>query len=346
MVLAVILPEQNILGFNPLQETILALAKQDSSTKLIVFSQGRQSRNQGLSPNISYETLPKNWNNVLVKSFWYSTSLKKLIKSHGITHFWSADAYKLKNSSVSTAVFADDYFLKDNWFSLRRSMAKSSARLLFSEEAFPKIIKQKFGNVGAAIILPQSLPIVETSSQSLLYDVPYFLCYTKGASKLEVLQLFKAFSFFKRRMSSSTKLILLTEGIQEAESVDNFQNYKFREDVHFEPNPNKEKLFNLLQNCVAWVNLTPSSTPSFPIYLAAQAGKPVIARNDEEKGQIFGETLAYFDSQETLAAQMINMYKDENLRSFFADLGLSMAAQKINEFQNLALNKLLANTEL
>jgi glycosyltransferase involved in cell wall biosynthesis len=250
----------------------------------------------------------------------------------------------LKNHSVSTAVFADEYFLKDNWFALRRSMAKSSARLIFSEEAFPKIIKQKFGNVGAHIILPQSLPIAETSSQSSLYDVPYFLCYTKVASKLEVLQLFKAFSFFKRRMNSSTKLILLTEGIEQTELVDNFQNYKFRGDVHFESNPDKEKLFNLLTNCIAWINLTPSSTPFFPIYLAAQAAKPVIARADGLKAEVFGETLAYFDSQETLAAQMINMYKDENLRSFFADLGLSMAAQKINEFQNLALNKLLANT--
>ena len=346
MVLAVILPEQRILGFNPLEETIFALAKQHPSSKWIIFSKAQHSSIQLQLPNISRESLPRNWNNLLVKSYWYTSTLSKLIKAYGITDFWSTEAYRLKKSLVSTAVLADEYFLNDKMLSLRRSMNKYDTPLVFSEAAFPEMIKQKFGNMSSYIILPQALPDTSPARDSTEYDVPYFLCHTKEASKLEVLQLLKAFSFFKRRMSSSTKLILLTEGIDQALLVDNFQNYKFREDVHFEPIPDKEKIFNLLHNCIAWISLTKSSIPFFSIHLAAQASKPVIASADEHKAQIFGESLAYFDSQETLAAQMINMYKDENLRSFYSELSFNLTHQKIIDFQDLPLAKLLAVKEL
>lgn len=340
MVIAVILPEENVLGLHPIEQSIRYLGARLPEVKFIIYTGELSFKEELDGENIIRESLPKGFKNPISRVIWWNAGFKNQIKKYGITHLWSAKSYAGSNNALQSFVFADDSLLKGKLLALRQKLKDNRVGKIYSEEKFAAAELHNFKSQSAYIILPTIIPKASISQTEAVISEPYFVCYAANATTEEMMQLLKAFSFFKKRMSSTTKLVIITENEGGAKKIENFEGYKHKVDIQFISNYTQTELNSFIAASIGFINFSQQILSFFSIYYASNVGVAIIAKENDHLKAVFADCLAYYSSQETLAAQMINLYKDENLRLYYKE-GITSFYQQRNIDMNIMRNEAL-----
>lgn len=151
----------------------------------------------------------------------------------------------------------------------------------------------------------------------------YFI-YTGSLQPREPLvNLLKAFSFFKKRQQSGMKLVLTGGGTAPGSAfADLLKTYKYRHDVVVVPDgPERDRML-LLASAYAFVDPV-NEDFAVPVLQALQCRVPVLLARRAGLQEVAGEAALYFDPAQVtdMAHQLMLVYKDETLRSQLIEKG-------------------------
>ncbi len=156
--------------------------------------------------------------------------------------------------------------------------------------------------------------------------------YFSGTPKDDIELLLKAFSLFKKWQKSNMKLIIKINGEQKEQEgfKQKLVNYKYRGDVVLLENvltPTENPL--LMGAAYSYVYVRIKNQVPIEVLNAFNSGVPVIGTALPAIQEIFGESCVYtqLGDLDSLAEQLKNMYKDERLRTHYADLGLRKSVE-------------------
>lgn len=159
-------------------------------------------------------------------------------------------------------------------------------------------------------------------------DCEYFL-FTGGIHpRKNLLNLLKAFSVFKKWQRSNMKLLVVGRKAWQYEDVlEKLSTYKFRDDVVLLDYLDEQALAKITAS--AYAAVYPSFWEGFgvPIVEAMQSGVPIITANTSAMPETGGDAALYADPADpnTIGQLMIQIYRDEQLRSRLITKGLEQA---------------------
>ena len=175
----------------------------------------------------------------------------------------------------------------------------------------------------------------------------YFLFSGEIHQRSRLINLLKAFTFFKTRQKSNMQLIITAPAVSSDDAfMQNFNTYKYRKEVSI--------LFDLAQTDLAKITaaayafvypVVGDGTAIFPLQ-AMQCKVPVISTTDGALYTIAGDAALYAnpDNFEDLANKMMLVFKDELARSELISSAGKMIEQNSSDNTNALWEKLIVET--
>ena len=287
----------------------------------------------------------------LLWKYWYDVKIPAVLKKYKPDVFVSADGYcSLRTKLPQCMVLHDLAFLHFPGHSKAshlayykkytpKYLAKANAVATVSRfskqdilEHYP-VDEKKIDVVYSAakeIFQPVNESVREEIKNRFTEGKEYFLYTGAIHPRKNLLNLLKAFSVFKKRQKSNTKLILAGRLAWKYDSfVESLKNYKYREDVILTGYIDEPLLANITASAYALVY--PSLWEGFgvPVLEAMQCGVPVITSSLSSMQEIAGDAALYADADrfENIAEQMMRIYKDEALGKELIEKGQLVAGR-------------------
>lgn len=189
---------------------------------------------------------------------------------------------------------------------------------------YPWIWEEIAPGVDAGVYDPLSPPEKETAKQAYAGDKEYFLSVVSPAGPDDRVDLLKAFSLFKKRQKSNMQLVLFGKRPgPDNDFAGKLQTYKYRGDIHtYDRLPDREWI-GLLGGSYGFVFLSVENSLGMPLLHAWQTGTAVIMTAAGRLPAMAGDAALYAQPGDpaSLAAQMMVLYKDENLRNTLVGKG-------------------------
>lgn len=158
----------------------------------------------------------------------------------------------------------------------------------------------------------------------------YFIYTGSIHPRKNLTTLLKAFSIFKKWQRSNMKLLLCGRLAWQFDGfVKSLGTYKYRNDVHLTGYLPGAEQARLLASAYALVYPSYFEGFGLPLAEAMQCGTPVIASGTSAMPETGGDAALYAapDDVEGLAAQMMRLYKDEELRNQLREKGFQQAGR-------------------
>jgi len=151
----------------------------------------------------------------------------------------------------------------------------------------------------------------------------YFLCSTNS----NLINLLKAFTFFKKRQKSS--MLLLIAGSTDEYFNKEFKTYKLREEVKLLEDLDKTELAKITAAAYAVVHPVLRDDIALPGLQALQCGIPLLTSDTGSLPSIFGEAALYVnpESFEDIAQKMMLIFKDEDRAKDLVKAGSELMQQ-------------------
>jgi len=167
----------------------------------------------------------------------------------------------------------------------------------------------------------------------------YFIYTGAIHPRKNLVNLLKAFSVFKKRQQTNMKLVLAGRLAWKFDAfIENLKSYKYREDVVMTGYLEDEELAKL--TAAAYAMVYPSLFEGFglPVIEAMRSGVPVITSAGTAMEEIATGAALLADpvNHQSIAEQMMRVYKDENLRDQLIQKGIQVA-EKYNWERSAAL---------
>ncbi|MBL7762120.1 MAG: glycosyltransferase [Chitinophagaceae bacterium] len=182
----------------------------------------------------------------------------------------------------------------------------------------------------AACKINVSLPVISSIYKPVSYSVgeavknkytggkEFFLYGGSTHPSSNLHSLLKAFSLFKKRQQSSTKLVIVSLSYPANPSfVKSIASYKFRHDIVFIENCDEIEYAALLASAYAFVYPVLFNGLCLRILQAVYSHIPVVASQSALANELAGNAALFVDasSQQDIADKLMRIYKDESLRN-------------------------------
>ncbi len=216
---------------------------------------------------------------------------------------------------------------------------RKATRIATVSEFSKNDIIQQYGTAAEKIdvVYSAAKPVFQPASYEIQQEVKtihadgkeYFLFMGGMQPRKNLLNVLKAFSLFKKRQQSNMKLLVAGGSVRHDNRLfEKIKTYKHREDVVLMDYLPEEELAKITAS--AYAMLFPSFFEGFgvPVVEAMQCGVPVITTEKSSMAEIGTDALLYADpnNPDTIAQQMMAVYKDESLRNELIKKGKSQAA--------------------
>lgn len=235
-------------------------------------------------------------------SFLNSPQLLKRSQARFYTKFTPAFLTKAKSiatvSAHSKNIMADHYKIAAAGIGVAHPVVDAIFKPLDWEEQ--EIIKEKYSEGKA-----------------------YFLCNTNS----NLINLLKAFTFFKKRQKSN--MLLLITGNTDESFKKELKTYKLRNEVKLLEGPEKIELAKITATAYAMVYPVLYDDVALPALQAMQCNVPVVMSDAGALTSVFGEAALYFnpENNEDIAQKMMLVFKDEAKAKELVKAGIELLQQ-------------------
>lgn len=295
------------------------------------------------APNFSIiATTPKK-GNMLFWKIWYTYTLPAILKKYKADVFVNLDCICSLKTTIPQCLLLPDISFVQHLSIFKKnvpaSFKKAAMIITFSEFAKNTICKEYNKTP------PEKVEVIYTGANATFSPVDwkekekikgkytegkeYFLFTGEISAENNLVNLLKAFSFFKKRQKSNMQLIIAakTNTINNA-FKESLKTYKYRKEVKIITDLKEDELAAITAG--AYVFVYPVQQTGFytPVLQAMQCGVPVIVSNALMLVEICGEAALFTDPIvfENIADKMMLLFKDENKRNELIDLGKQQAA--------------------
>ncbi len=281
----------------------------------------------------------------LLWKLWYNYKLPSIVKKIQADVLVSADGICSLRTKVPQYLLVDnlEYINNSGWYSKKynsfmksampAALQKAKSIITFSGCCKNEII-EKFKIEESKITIesygnnkkyhPINWEEREEVKEKYAEGNEYFLFSGAIQASSNLTNLLKAFSQFKKRQKSAMQLILLTDAIPaKNEFVDSLRLYKYRNEVKLVTGLNEKEIFPITAAAWCAVNLSPLHSDIHFLHNALSCEVPVIAGNSAQANELLADAALYATPSmvDTIAAQLMLIYKDENKRAELIEKG-------------------------
>jgi len=287
----------------------------------------------------------------LAFTYWYDVKVPLALHSHQIDVWVQPYGFCSLSTGIPQVLMVHDlafthypkfiawYHRKYYGFFTKKFLKKAKRVVTVSEFTKADIIEhykipaQKISVISGAArneFLPLSWFEREEVKEGFADGREYFL-FTGGIHpRKNLMNLLKAFSLFKKWQQSNMKLLVAGRMAWDYEDVlTKLKSYRYRDDVvllGYLPDNQLAKI-----TAAAYALVYPSFFEGFglPIIEAMQCEVPVITSNTSSMPETGGDAALYADPSDpdAIAKHMMNLYKDESLRTSLVEAGKIQAAK-------------------
>ena len=327
-------------------DQLAELAAAQPSHRFIFIRTNKPAPLPGLPANaMELSAGPETTNNLLLQ-YGYNYKLPVLLRKQRADVFLAAEGICSLRTRVPQCLFVHDTSFIDtpalfSGMHLRfyrkhtgSFLAKAKTVITHSEYG-RKVLLSKYP------IDPGKILTLHTYADSLFTEQPdahkeaikqqytdgkeFFLAIATGHANDNLLNLLKAFSFFKKRQKSNMQLIIL--GAPATSFLEDLQTYKFRADVRVLPAATEPERAAITAAAYALVYPALQDEKGQCLLEAMQCGVPVITNDAGAITGITGEAALRTNPSvfEDIAQKMMLLYKDEDMAKQLAQKGLERA---------------------
>jgi glycosyltransferase involved in cell wall biosynthesis len=282
------------------------------------------------------------------RALWYDLRIPALLSGHKMDVFLGTAGYISLRSPVKQVLLLHDVLSGEqapnatgwpgSWYRRRLpSMLEKAAHIIMpTQTQADRYLKthptSRFTIVNACPLTPMPFPSSdrekEQIKQQLTGDAEFFICREGWQNLEDAMELLIAFSAFKKRQLSGMKLVLMGTPPPEKDWTEKLRTYRYRADVVLVPeetDPAEQQKY--LSAAWSLIHL-PAATRTRYLQKALCMGIPVITWPHAILKELAGNAAMYCSDGpgETLAQNLMRMYKDEKLRSELIKKGLEKRA--------------------
>ena len=172
----------------------------------------------------------------------------------------------------------------------------------------------------------------------------YFIYKGIISPQQNLMNLLKAFSFFKKRQKSKMQLIIAGKpGIQYEKFVESLRLYRFNKEVKVLENLSKDEIAKITAAAYSMVYVPLYETSSTIPLEAMKCEVPVIASSSGSLHEFCGDAALYTDPENfnDIAEKMMLIFKDEQMRKEFIEKGIKRIKQFLDEGNSFSLFKII-----
>lgn len=282
-------------------------------------------------------------NTVLLWKIWYDYTLPGLLRKYRSNVLVNTDGACSLRTPIRQCLFINDlYFLNEHPFSNKKqvgyikknalSFLNKAATVIVASAYQKKQIIERY-NISEAkieVLQPgvsdqyQPLNFIEktTIKEDRAEGKEYFLFIGEIHPRNNLINLLKAFSFFKKRQKSNMQLLIAAGAVAENDPfIESLKTYKYRNEV--------KVLFDITEReksplmAAAYTLVYPAFDEVFPVapLQAIQCEVPLIVNDTATLKEICGDAALYMNAQnfQNIADKMMELFKDENKRNDLAN---------------------------
>jgi glycosyltransferase involved in cell wall biosynthesis len=330
---------------NFVSESFRRIVKDQPEHEFIFISDKYVNQDAIVTENSIRVLLGSPGNNPISWKWWYDIKIPALLKKYKADLFVSCDGCCSLTTKVPQCLFINDL----SFLSFPEFVKKS--HLLFFKRYVPKFLQKaksivvvsefiknelvkNYGTAFEKLICVNSAPAEifkairntekKLTKERLTEGKEYFLYAGPIRADNNLINLLKAFSIFKKTQQSSMKLVLAGEIIKDDKSVsENLKTYKYRNDIVILPEVSESELVKIMGAAYALIN--PNFYDGFGILAieAMLAEIPVLTSENTAAKEIAKDAALYLNPSiiSDIAAQMMTLYKDEELRKKLIEKG-------------------------
>jgi glycosyltransferase involved in cell wall biosynthesis len=279
---------------------------------------------------------------------WYDWQIPRVVKKNNIDLFISCCAAS-SSLKIPQCFFRLDIEEKDrskktkNYFSFYTSRkkittAKAEAIYVFSDHSKKNMVVQEKANERKIqVVYPAAdenyKPLLWTEKESVKTKFAggkeYFA--VTGIERTEnIITVLKAFSQFKKRQQSNMQLLIMGEKLSHNfQLTEKLESFKYRTDVYLHDMDNDKDICDIISASYALISYCHENDPAVTILNAFMADVPVISSRSNSLVELFKDAILYSDlsNYDLLSADMITVYKDENIRSRLIENAKAIVAE-------------------
>lgn len=173
----------------------------------------------------------------------------------------------------------------------------------------------------------------------------YFIYRGIISPQQNLLNLLKAFSFFKKRQKSNMQLLIMgSKGIQYKEFIESLRLYRFNKEVRVLPDLDNEETWKITASAYSMISVPLYETLSVLSLESMGCDIPVIASSSGIFPEICGEAALYANPEniKDIAEKMMLIFKDEQMRKDLIEKGRVQVKQFYNKY-NATLIEIIEN---
>ena len=331
------------------RELFSRMAKQQPLHRFILVYDRPVSNDFSWPSNVSHLVVGPPARHPLLWKLWYDLRLPRRLKRSGADVFVSPDGFCSLKSTIPQVITLHDLdFLhhpafnrKSHIYYYRRFIPKcirKASRLVTVSNFSKNDIESNYPEARGKVTVIYNG--VREGFQPLDFDQKvltrekytggseYFLYAGSIHPRKNLVNLLKAFSLFKKRQRSSMKLVIAGRQAWMARGfLESIRTYKYRSDLVLTGYLDEKELAKLMASAYAFVY--PSLLEGFgmPVLEAMASAVPVITADNSAMQEVCGENALYADVTDpaSLAAQLMHIYKDEDLRHRLGRTGVELA---------------------
>jgi glycosyltransferase involved in cell wall biosynthesis len=275
--------------------------------------------------------------NVIFWKIWYAYKLPAILKKYKADVFVNMDCITSLNTKVPQCLVVPNMSNHSSYFKKNASVffEKATSVITFSQVVKNEISKQcpKLATEKVTVIyngVDETLPEdhKEGSKEKYAQGKEYFLFVGDINDTKNLVNLLKAFSFFKKRQKSNMQLILSTNAfLPDNGIVKSLKTYKYRDDIKLLVDLHEEELMKVTTASYAFIYSLQQTGFYAPLLRAMQCEVPVIVGNSLLMIEICEDAVLFTDPSifENIADKMMLLFKDEDRRSELIKKGKKLA---------------------
>lgn len=261
--------KKKYFGYSPLAEMFISFAKENPKIKFIIFRDKAMQFLNEIPINVIFSDVSFTTNNKLTAYYWQKVKLPALLQKVNA-----------------------DYFITDAFPATNYKQTKSF--YLAPRSFLPPV----FSNNSK-----------EISSLAKKEEDPFFAFYVNQSTAPNIILALKAFSFFKRRLRSGYKLILLLDGLTEENLIPGLVSYKYRSDILLLTINTIEDFRYFSKHALAFLYF-PTENPDI-FFMRSVLSNAGIMMTESDKKLGLNDLLQVALIPEEIAEKMMLLYKDE-----------------------------------